>query len=246
MLRKLASVVVLAGAVGVPYAVWNEENPAQWASGWLAGDEGELPEDQQPDATLVAHSEFSPEGDVFDPTLSGGLNAGLPEGTNRAAAEQQAAHSGIVSMSEVLRMDITPGWVTQRWPRVTTTLADTELDGLRVPYVSGTSTTDVTGSLTFYFDSREKLQRITFHGTTGDPHEMTALLTQRHDFRKQQRLGGELYTQSWLGQTSSGSYLRTAGALNAGQSTSQYEILLEMNRASWRSSLSDTAAQLIE
>ena len=69
------------------------------------------------------------------------------------------------SLAEVLRFDVTVEWVMQRWPRVTTGLPQLQLQGYRVPLVTGTSLSDVAGSLTYYFNARQQVQRITLRGT---------------------------------------------------------------------------------
>ncbi|MCA9267786.1 MAG: hypothetical protein KDA41_04920, partial [Planctomycetales bacterium] len=149
-------------------------------------------------------------------------------------------------LSEVLRMDVSPDWVKERWPRVTTTLADTHFDGLRVALVSGTQATDVTGSLTYYFDNRQTLQRVSFHGTTGDPQALAQLLTTRFNFVKENGLGGELYRETWFGRTKSICRLRPAGVFSATSGAARYEVLLEINRSAVRPGLSEVAKQLLE
>jgi len=56
--------------------------------------------------------------------------------------------------------------VISRWPRVSAGLAELQLQGYRVPLVSGTTANDLAGALTYYFNSRQQVQRITFQGTT--------------------------------------------------------------------------------
>ena len=142
-------------------------------------------------------------------------------------------------------MDITHAWVTERFTRVTTTLADSGYDGLRVPLVSGTGARAMTGSLTYYFDRSKQLQRITFHGTTGDPQELAALLMQK-EFQQKKCLSGDLYVRGWLNRSDSICRIRPAGVLHAGAQSTRYEVLLEMNRPGWKSTLSPTAQQLLK
>jgi hypothetical protein len=85
---------------------------------------------------------------------------------------------------EVLRFDVTPDWIIQRWPRVSTGLSYMQLQGYRVPMVTGTKPTDLAGSLTYYFNAQQQVQRITFHGATGDPQRLIQLLTSRHAFAR--------------------------------------------------------------
>ena len=47
----------------------------------------------------------------------------------------------------------------RRWPRVTT-VPQFALAGLRVPLVTGTQIDDLAGSLTYYFDRTDQVQRI--------------------------------------------------------------------------------------
>ena len=87
-------------------------------------------------------------------------------------------------LAEVLRFDVTTGWVLRRWPRVSTGLAELPLQGYRVPLVTGTRQTDLAGALTYYFNAQQQVQRISFRGTTGDPRELIRLLTTRYKFTR--------------------------------------------------------------
>ena len=88
------------------------------------------------------------------------------------------------SLAEVLRFDVTVDWVMQRWPRVSTGLPYLQLQGYRVPLVTGTGVADLAGSLTYYFNAQQQVQRITFRGTTGDPSALVALLAGRYHFAR--------------------------------------------------------------
>ncbi len=91
---------------------------------------------------------------------------------------------GIIAgdLPEVLRFDISPGWVMARWPRVSTALAHLQLHGYRVPLVTGTDPGDLAGSLTYYFNAEQKLQRITFRGTTGDVRKVATFVVTQYGF----------------------------------------------------------------
>lgn len=88
------------------------------------------------------------------------------------------------SLDEVLRFDVTVDWVTRRWPRVSTGLPHLQLHGYRVPLVTGTAIGDVAGSLTYYFNARQQVQRITLRGTTGDPRVLIGLVAGRFHFSR--------------------------------------------------------------
>jgi hypothetical protein len=90
----------------------------------------------------------------------------------------------IRSMDEVLRFDISPDWIISVWPRVTTGLGQIQLKGYRVPLVTGTAQDDLAGSLTYYFDPNAQLQRIVFHGTTGNPQRLIAMVSNRFGFAR--------------------------------------------------------------
>ncbi len=81
--------------------------------------------------------------------------------------------------SSVFDFQITPEWIVAHWPAVSTGLAQLQLEGYRVPLVTGTAQHDLAGSLTYYFNAEQKLQQITFIGTTGDPRPLIGLLTSR-------------------------------------------------------------------
>jgi len=89
-----------------------------------------------------------------------------------------------LSLDEVFRFDLTIRDVLARWPRVSTSLADLQLQGYRVPLVTGPAETDLAGALTYYFNSYQQLQRITFQGTTGDGRQLVEFLVRRYGFQR--------------------------------------------------------------
>jgi len=84
-------------------------------------------------------------------------------------------------LAQFFHFGITKGWIRGRWQRVSTQLGTLDLQGYRVPLVTGTQLDDLAGSLTYYFDSEQRLQRITFQGTTGDINRLTQLLAARYE-----------------------------------------------------------------
>jgi len=105
----------------------------------------------------------------------------LPPGTAPRLGSEVAP---TLTLGEVLRFDVTPDWVMQHWPRVSTGLGRLELDGYRVPLVTGAKPSDLAGALTYYFDPRQQVQQITFRGTTGDISNLVQLLTTRYKFAR--------------------------------------------------------------
>jgi hypothetical protein len=139
----------------------------------------------------------------------------------------------ITSLSEVLRFDVTTSWVMQRWPRVSTGLPHLQLQGYRVTLITGTALVDLAGSLTYYFNAQQQVQRITFRGTTGDPSALIGLLTGRYNFTR--RLtndpGATIYEAVNSSNQPIGSLkIRSAQVIKANQPYTRFEVELAMDR----------------
>ena len=87
-------------------------------------------------------------------------------------------------LEEVFRFDISTAWVLGHWPRVSAGLAELDTQGYRVPLVTGTSEADLP-ALTYYFNPKQQVERITFQGATGDTRRLVALLTSRFGFHRE-------------------------------------------------------------
>ena len=122
-------------------------------------------------------------------------NAAVPSGAQKSGDPLDepflaASHPAAISvegapapaLAEVLRFDVSPTWVLQRWPRVSTDLAILQLHGYRVPLVTGTNPSDVAGSLTYYFNPSQQVQQITLRATTGDPRAIISFLNERYGY----------------------------------------------------------------
>jgi len=160
-----------------------------------------------------------------------------PEANNKGEAAQAAppgSESILVSdLAEVFRFDISPAWVMAQWRRVSASLAQLQLQGYRVPLVTGTAEDDLAGSLTYYFDSRQQLQRITFQGSTGDPRKLLALLTARYGFAR--RLTNDpssfVYEVPSLDKKAkSVLWIRPARVVKADESYHRFQVALVMER----------------
>jgi len=88
----------------------------------------------------------------------------LIHGTSNQVREIAPPHE----LTNVFRFDITIDWILQQWPSVSMVSSDLELQGYRVPLVTGINEDDVAGSLTYYFGTDRKLKKITFDGVTGN------------------------------------------------------------------------------
>lgn len=141
----------------------------------------------------------------------------------------------VAQFDEIFRFDISPDWIVRRWPRVTTGLAHLELQGYRVSVVTGTDVNDLAGSLTYYFNAQQQVQRITFSGWSGDIRRLVDLLTSRYRFAR--RLTNDpsviLFESAEPGnKVTSVLRVRSASIIKASEPLKRFEIELVMERPS--------------
>ncbi len=236
---KLLLPVALATAAGTPYLVmeddWSAGAKQQITSMW-SSDESEESAEEMP---LPAGDGSAP---VFRPEFAYGDRAENPRG------EIHEAIGGppVYHVAEVLRFDISPAWVTSRWPRVTTTLSEQGMEGLRVPLVTGTRPCDLAGALTYYFDAHQRVQRLTFEGYTGDASQLVAVITQHYGLRQEPTLHAGMYVARWNGRPTSVVRISWAPIVTHDSPRSQLQILAELNRPSERYGLSPQISQLLD
>jgi len=200
----------LAAAVGVPYVLFSDGLHGA-VSGIFAGD----PSDTR-------GSPVSDELQEQVEQITGPTSVRPPP---PPLAGPQVTHFG-----EVLRFDVTPQWVMSRWSRVSTTLSETALEGLRVPLVTGPKPEDLAGSLTYYFDGRQRLMRIGFEGETGDARPLTAFVTGAFGFSYEPALGGGTYLRRWNGRPVGALLVEYAGVIRADAPDKRLQVTLEINR----------------
>jgi hypothetical protein len=138
------------------------------------------------------------------------------------------------SLDDVLRFDVTVEWIMHQWPRVSTGLPYLQLQGYRVPLVTGTSYGDVAGALTYYFNAQQKVERITFRGATGDPRILVGIVTGRYQFAR--RLTNDpglvLFEAVNSSDKPTGTLkIRSASVIKANQPYTKYDVDLVMDRA---------------
>jgi hypothetical protein len=150
--------------------------------------------------------------------------------TAKPAAQSRAPI--VHPMEDALRLDVTTDWVMTNWPRVSAGLAELDLQGYRVPLVSGTTEADVAGSLTYYFNAKQRLERITFFGTTGDAGKLVALLEARFAFKRSDTKEPNLFlyqVKSW-GKVQSELRIRPSPVVRKDVPNSRYEVALLIDR----------------
>src|SRR5690349_1180672 len=122
--RTLLFATIMGVAVGGPYALFQ----ADW-SAWRGGGSSS-------DAHSASPGLFPGAPPAATPIL--------PTASNPAARLEGPTGAGF---EHLFRFDISPLWVTSNWQRVTTALPDLDLEGMRVPVVTGTRPDDISGSL---------------------------------------------------------------------------------------------------
>jgi hypothetical protein len=156
-------------------------------------------------------------------------------GQSSAATEKHASGLGgevIHPLEDVLRFDITTGWVLGNWSRVSAGLAELDMQGYRVPLVSGITDGDVAGALTYYFNPKQRVERITFFGTTGDAGKLVALLESRYGFKRMVVPEPNLFVyqvKSW-GKVTSEMRIRPAPVVRSDAPRSRFEVALLIDR----------------
>jgi len=129
----------------------------------------------------------APAEQVQTPVAPGQPGAAtIPNQTPMAAIPSASSATALptLSMADAFNFDATIDWIMHQWPRVTTGLVHLQMQGYRVPLVTGTTPGDLAGSLTYYFDPAQRVGRITFRGVTGDASALVALLGTRFQFTR--------------------------------------------------------------
>jgi hypothetical protein len=233
--KRLLFIPTVLAVTAAPYFVFED--------GWTTGAKTKW-------QSLIGSSDS--DGEAVDPAAVAFVGDGSLPGASagetppQAAPAPQLAGGRVTDLREVFRFDITPGWVTARWSRVSTTLADLELEGFRVPLVTGTGPQDLAGSLTYYFDKHGVVQRIAFHGFTGDDRPLVALATQYFAMRSEPALGTGLYLAKWNGKPTSALKVGRASVVRADSPRSQLYVAMEINRPAVGYQLSPAFQQVLK
>lgn len=232
MFKTLRNGLVLAGVIGAPY-VWSQVPQLRtWA--------------EQIHSTLTSSVARS------DSTGSNFLDSiGLTDGSAASDAGEAAGGSataapatppptapvtpalvggGMQDIRQALRFDIDPRWVTEHWSHVETFAAERNLLGMRVPIMTGTEPHDLAGSLTYYFDTRHRLQRVVLRGRTGDERPLVKFVEEAFGLRAEPAIAAGLYIARWNGQPHNLLYSRFAPLVRSDIPHSRLDIWLEVNQ----------------
>jgi len=158
----------------------------------------------------------------------------------------QLVGARVDDLREVMRFDISPEWVIQRFARVSTVLADLQLEGLRVPIVTGTRADDMAGTLTYYFDRADQLQRVTIHGFTGDPNRLVGAMTEHYGMTHEPSLEAGVYTRRWNGLPVHFLRLSHAPVVYSDAVHQKYTVFLELNQPNLAYGISPEARRIVD
>jgi len=152
----------------------------------------------------------------------------------------------VTNFEEILHFNVTQSWIKSRWKRVSTTPVVDGLHGLRVALVTGTNSWDLHGSLTYFLDPSQRVQRITFRGWAGDSTKLTNLLTQKDGFRPQQTHWAGFYVAQKNRSTTGGLLMKHPNVIHTDNPVQQVAIVMEINNPNSNYVLSKDFHSLIE
>jgi|GEM_PF-3104034 len=201
---------VIVGTTVVPYLMSSSSGVRDWAM------------KMAPSATADAPVETPPPTTITD-------SKGQQHQTTVVRPGDVPTHP----LEEALQFNVTTSWIVAEWPRISADLAELDLHGYRVPLISGTTDADVAGSLTYYFDAKQNVARITLFGTTGDPRVLINLLESRFGMKRSATKEPNLYlyqAKSWTRKVTSELRIRPAKVLRNDSPHSRYEVALLLER----------------
>ena len=113
--------------------------------------------------------------------------------------------------------------------------------------MTGTAVDDLAGSMTYYFDRRQTLQRIVFDGNTGEPTPLVNVLSSEFGLEAEPWLGAGFFTKRKPNKTII-SVLRVihAPVIRASDARRRYSVEFELNRKDSEFGLSDRFAAVVQ
>lgn len=232
MFKTGSKVMVLGSAVGLPYVFSNSVALRDKLYDSFGRPSAEVAQAAPPATPAVPAPPAWPAGP--NPLVGDAGPHAIPP-VAPWAAEQRPAHLEPVELrplADVLRFDVTTAWVMANWSRVSTALSDIQLQGYRVALITGTGDGDLAGSLTYYFNPLQKVQRIVFQGTTGDARPLVQHLTTHYKFERQVTADPRefLFEVRYHGRPVSQLRMRPAPIVRQDDSRTRFEVSLYLER----------------
>lgn len=154
----------------------------------------------------------------------------LPKSPHEAVTEVEPAPVPL-ELESVIRFDLSPQQIIDRWPRVSVTFGESAWQGYRIPLVTGTREHDLAGSLTYYFDSQQVMQRLAFVGYTRRADLLAAYIEKHYRLRREPSSVSILYLSRWNGAPTSALRVQLR-PVQVPDLPAQQEVMLELNRPS--------------
>ncbi len=218
MSRNLLLPVILAGAVGIPFLA------SQDSENWPSSDGNQLPGNGSPTfpnsyifqnsstsdtvATQLPLAQVSlvprAAGQIVD---FGGRSEVILPG-NEFGPDTSAmplAFMPVTDLSQVFRFDATVEWIKNRWDRVSIFSAEPGITAYRCDLVTGVNRSDIHGCITYFINSRQGVERISFRGWSGDAQPFVEFCVRSFKLKQE--------TSQVLGLYVNRSWGRTRGAL---------------------------------
>jgi hypothetical protein len=217
MLKIGLKVVALGSAVGGPYVAseWSKIKTNVFGS--------------SSNSNTAGHTAKTPSANSFTTPTSASHSQTPIARQHPLAVDPEQVETPLVSMSDAFRFDISPQTVMSRWPRVTSGLPDQKLHGMRVTLITGLMYDDLAGALTYYFTPGQKVARLTFSGTTGDPRRFVAMVKERFGFHPyNSQPGVEKYEIRWNGEAHSELLIRSASVVKSASPNTRYEVQMSI------------------
>ena len=249
MYNHIRNAAILAAATGGPYLAtqtdWGQD-ALKDISQVVASDRKVLTSDNGYAGHALHEIETlrstSPNQFRYDPVMAAKL-----QGRTDASDVAPSLGGGTVNdLRDVMRFDVTPDWVLQRFSRVTTVLADTRLEGMRVPIVTGTRPDDIAGTLSYYFDGNGRLQRVTLHGFTGDPRRLVSVMKKHYEMDREPSLEAGVFTKRWNGDPVHFLRMAHAPVVYSDAVHQKYTVFLELNQPNLAYGISRQAELIIQ
>jgi hypothetical protein len=135
------------------------------------------------------------------------------------------------SAEQALQFNVTKEWVYRSFDRKSTGPTDLGLFAVRVPLVSGTQSASLAGSLTYYFNTQNQVEHISFRGRTGDPSRLVRFLMRQYQFQPLSSQPGEqIYRVSDSGGVRSELRTRPEAIVATATSQGAHSVELELAR----------------
>ena len=248
MFTRFRTVALATAVAGTPYVATQTE----WGRETVAT----VSESMQPgsllnsDALAPGHAHHEVEKLISAASNQYRYDGELVQDLGQRPVDQETGPSivgaPVADLREVMRFDISPEWVIQRFSRVSTVLSDVKLQALRVPIVTGTRVDDLAGTLTYYFDGTGRLQRVSLHAFTGDPNRLMGAMTQHYGLTREASLEAGVFTKRWNGIPIHFLRLTHSAVVHADALHQKYTVFLELNQPDLPFGLSAEAKRIVD